>query len=146
MQKHMYTTVCGIVTKSQEVWPWTQVHRLVCVCGQSCEGVKKTCTESKERVLPQNRVHYSFSTVWRVSPYGLLGWIRWSASRLNDSLLLPLLKAILLMDFFRLQQDSKGISNGQVSPGFFFFVPTFDSPTLSLTHFPIIWYATFRLC
>lgn len=117
-------------------------HRLVCVFRGSYDGVKKSCTAHKADWSLQTQRKSSsteqqsalFIPYSVVSPFGLLGEIRWLTLCLSDSLPLPLLKEILLIGFYSLQRDSKGISNGQVIPGH----------TLSWIHFPIIWYASSR--
>lgn len=108
--------VCGIVTQPRGMAMNNCAQARLCPWAELWKGERKTLHWIQE--FFHKTVHYSFSTVWRVSPYGFVGWIGWAASHLNDSLLFPLLTAIFLIGFFRLQFDSKRISNGQVRPGF----------------------------
>lgn len=85
-------------------------ERLVCVCGQSCEGVrkkKKRRTESKERVLPQNSTLFIQHSVEGVTLHSCgmdqvgcstFEWLSSVASANSD---------IVARLFFRLQHDSK---------------------------------------
>lgn len=127
MQKHMHTTVCGIVTKSQEVRPWTQVHRLVCVCGQSCEGVKKTLhwIQRKSSSTKQTTlfIQYSVEGV-TLRPSGMdqvvcitFEWLSPVASAKSD------IVDGLFQTATRFKRDFKRTSESWL----FFFVPTWQS-------------------
>lgn len=148
MQKHMYTNGCGIVSKSQEVRPWMHVHRRVCVCGQSCEGgekknlhwIQRKCSSTKQQSTLF--IQYSVEGV-TLQPSGMdqvvyimFEWLSPVASAKSD------IVDGLFQTTTRFKRDFKWKSETCL----FFPLSPPDSPTLSWTHFPIIWYATLRLC
>lgn len=138
------------------VWHSNTITRGTAVnaCAQACLCLWaklrrwiKNLHRSKDRVLPLNdRIHYSVGTVWRVSPYGLLSWIRWAASRAECLSPVASAKSDIVDGPF---SDGNVIQRGfQMDKWDLAFLnrPHPDGPALSLTlcsH--IVWYAPSRL-